>query len=86
MECLFPDFDYALANENGETKIVKRDEESAFLTKHLRSYGGDGKYEDYKVGRLLRNLSFSGKGLVSKPANPRSVILEGNDFFDHPPA
>jgi hypothetical protein len=82
MECLFPDFDYALANENGETKIVKRDEESAFLTKHLRSYGGDGKYEDYKVGRLLRNLSFSGKGLVSKPANPRSVILEGNDFFD----
>merc|ERR1711971_969707 len=41
-----------------------------------------GKYEDYRVGRLLRNLSFSGKGLVSKPANPRSVILEGNDFFD----
>ena len=82
MECLFPDFDYALAKENGETKVVKRNEASAFLTKHLRSYGGDGIYEDYKVGRLLRNLSFSGKGLVSKPANPRSVILEGNDFFD----
>ena len=82
MECLFPDFDYALAKQNGETKIVKRDEASAFLTKHLRSYGGDGIYEDYKVGRLLRNLSFSGKGLVSKPANPRSVILEGNDVFD----
>jgi hypothetical protein len=82
MECLFPDFDYALAKENGEQKILKRDEASAFLTKHLRSYGGDGIYEDYKVGRLLRNLSFSGKGLVSKPANPRSVILEGNDVFD----
>jgi hypothetical protein len=82
MECLFPDFDYALATADGETKVVKRNEASAFLTKHLRSYGGDGKYEDYKVGRLLRNLSFSGKGLVSKPANPRSVILEGNDFFD----
>ena len=82
MECLFPEFDYALANEAGETKIVKRNEASAFLTKHLRSYGGDGIYEDYKVGRLLRNLSFSGKGLVSKPANPRSVILEGNDLFD----
>ncbi|SVA40200.1 uncharacterized protein METZ01_LOCUS93054, partial [marine metagenome] len=82
MECLFPDFDYALATENGETRVVKRNEASAFLTKHLRSYGGDGEYEDYKVGRLLRNLSFSGKGLVSKPANPRSVILEGNDFFD----
>jgi hypothetical protein len=82
MECLFPDFDYALATEDGETKVVKRNEASAFLTKHLRTYGGDGNYEDYKVGRLLRNLSFSGKGLVSKPANPRSVILEGNDFFD----
>jgi len=82
MECLFPNFDYALRNSQGETKVVRRDEASAFLTKHLRSYGGDGKYEDYQVGRLLRNLSFSGKGLVSKPANPRSVILEGNDFFD----
>ena len=82
MECLFPDFDYALKSAAGETKVIKRNEASAFLTKHLRSYGGDGKYEDYQVGRLLRNLSFSGKGLVSKPANPRSVILEGNDFFD----
>jgi len=82
MECLFPNFDYALADSNGNTRVVKRDEATAFLTKYLRSYGGDGKYEDYKVGRLLRNLSFSGKGLVSKPANPRSIILEGNDFFD----
>tara|TARA_Y100000310_G_scaffold339756_1_gene433467 strand:+ start:38 stop:1540 length:1503 start_codon:yes stop_codon:yes gene_type:complete len=82
MECLFPDFDYALTAPDGSTKVVSRDEASAFLTKHLRSYGGSGEYENYRVGRLLRNLSFSGKGLVSKPANPRSVILEGNDFFD----
>jgi hypothetical protein len=82
MECLFPNFDYALKNSKGETRVIKRDQASAFLTKHLRSYGGNGKYEDYQVGRLLRNLSFSGKGLVSKPANPRSIILEGNDFFD----
>lgn len=82
MECLFPNFDYALRSSKGELKVIKRNEASAFLTKHLRSYGGDGKYEDYQVGRLLRNLSFSGKGLVSKPANPRSIILEGNDFFD----
>jgi hypothetical protein len=82
MECLFPDFDYALTASDGSTKVVPRDEASAFLTKHLRSYGGSGEYQNYRVGRLLRNLSFSGKGLVSKPANPRSVILEGNDFFD----
>ena len=77
-ECLFPDFDYALLDGTNMTKVIKRNEASAFLTKHLRSYGGDGTYENYKVGRLLRNLSFSGKGLVSKPANPRSVILDGN--------
>ena len=82
MECLFPDFDYALAKEDGTTSVIPRNEASAFLTKHLRSYGGSGKYQDYSVGRLLRNLSFSGKGLVSKPANPRSVILEGSEFFD----
>jgi hypothetical protein len=82
MECLFPSFDYALKNSQGQTKVIQRDQASAFLTKHLRAYGGNGEYEDYKVGRLLRNLSFSGKGLVSKPANPRSIILEGNDFFD----
>jgi len=82
MECLFPEFDYALTAEDGKTSVVPRNEASAFLTKHLRSYGGTGKYQNYQVGRLLRNLSFSGKGLVSKPANPRSIILEGNEFFD----
>lgn len=75
MECLFPSFDYAMQGSDGSTKVVKRDETSAFLTKHLRAYGGTGKYEDFKVGRLLRKLSFSGKGLVRNPANSRSVIL-----------
>lgn len=82
MECLFPDFDYALIGEDGQSRVIKRAEASAFLTKHLRAYGGTGKYENFKVGRLLRNLAFSGKGLVSKPANPRSIILDGNEFFD----
>ena len=59
MECLFAGFDYALIDPQGGSKIVKRDEESAFLTKHLRSYGGTGEYEGHKIGRLLRNVSFS---------------------------
>jgi uncharacterized coiled-coil protein SlyX len=82
MECLFPAFDYALQTAEGETKIIERNEASAFLTKHLRAYGGEGIYENYRIGRLLRNLAFSGKGLVSKPANPRSIILDKNDLFD----
>jgi uncharacterized coiled-coil protein SlyX len=75
MECLFAGFDYALMDEKGRAKLLPRNEASAFLTKHLRSYGGTGEYQGYKVGRALRQISFSGKGLVSKPANPRSIIL-----------
>tara|TARA_R100000306_G_scaffold62171_3_gene67434 strand:+ start:1334 stop:2800 length:1467 start_codon:yes stop_codon:yes gene_type:complete len=82
MECLFPNFDYALESSEGETKVVHREEASAFLTQHLRAYGGNGEYEGYKVGRLLRSISFSGKGLVARPANPRSVILNGNKDFN----
>jgi hypothetical protein len=80
MECLFAGFDYALTNDNGDKKILARSEESSFLTKHLRAYGGNGEYEGYKLGRALSNIAFSGKGLVSKPANPRSVILKSVAF------
>ena len=75
MECLFAGFDYALTSDEGTSKLLARNEDSAFLTKHLRAYGGPGEYQGYKIGRALSNISFSGKGLVSKPANPRSVIL-----------
>jgi hypothetical protein len=78
MECIFAGFDYALLDEEGNAKLLERNEGSAFLTKHLRAYGGTGEYEGYKIGRSLRDMTFSGKGLVSKPANPRSVILDAS--------
>ena len=81
MECLFSGFDYSIKSQDGSTKVIARNEASAFLTKHLRAYGGTGEYEGYQVGRLLRDISFSGKGLVSKPANPRSVILDSSKAF-----
>ena len=81
MECLFAGFDYALLDEQGSAKLLERNEGSAFLTKHLRAYGGNGEYEGYKIGRSLRDISFSGKGLVSKPANPRSIILDSSRAF-----
>jgi hypothetical protein len=56
-------------------RIIERNEKTAFLTKHLRAYGGKGEFEGSKLGRVLRRIVFSGKGLVSKPANPESVIL-----------
>jgi hypothetical protein len=75
MECVFRNFDYALISPDGSHEVIARTEDSAFLTKHLRAYGGSGTYEGYQVGRILRDLFFSGKGLVDKPANPRSKIL-----------
>jgi hypothetical protein len=82
MECLFNGFDYALVDSEGNSKLLERNESSAFLTKHLRAYGGTGEYEGHKVGRALRDISFSGKGLVSKPANPRSIIFKCSKAFN----
>ena len=81
MECFFKGFDYGLLNgDTGEYKILARNEETAFLTKYLRAYGGEGKHQNYKLGRVLRNITFSGKGFVNKPANPESIIFTKNDF------
>jgi len=74
MECYFRGFDYALINGD-KIEVVARNEKTAFLTKHLRAYGGSGVYQSKKLGRVLRNVVFSGKGLVENPANPESVIL-----------
>ena len=79
MEALFSNFDYALTDAQGEQNIVHRNEETAFLSKHLRSYGGAGEYEGFRVGRLMRNLTFSGKGLVENPGNPESIIFKHED-------
>lgn len=82
MECLFPGFDYALITPTGEHKVVARNEESAFLTKHLRIYGGSGEWNGNKIGRMLRGFAFCGKGLVDNPANERSIILSSAKNFD----
>lgn len=88
MEAIFNDFDYAV-EKDGETIVIARDEESSFLTQYLRSYGGQGTFDGYKIGRLLKDITFSGVGLVDNPANPRSVIKTSNfqvanlnDVFD----
>ena len=81
MECFFKGFDYGLINKStGEYKVLSRAEDTAFLTKHLRAYGGVGEYQDHKIGRVLRQITFSGKGFVDKPANPESVIFTQNSL------
>jgi hypothetical protein len=81
MECFFRGFDYGLINKtNGSYHILPRNEETAFLTKHLRAYGGAGEHQDYKIGRVLRGITFSGKGFVNRPANPESIIFTKDDL------
>lgn len=76
MECFFNGFDYGLIDKStGEYKILSRNQETAYLTKYLRAYGGMGEHQNYKLGRVLRNITFSGKGFVNKPANPDSIIF-----------
>jgi FtsZ-binding cell division protein ZapB len=82
MEAIFKGFDYGIKDSNGVMQIVQRNEKTAFLTKHLRAYGGSGKYEDHLVGRLLRNITFNGKGYVDSPANPQSIIFDKNTSFN----
>ena len=69
MEAWFNDYDYKVG-----TKIVARNEETAFLDKHLRANGGNGLFRDVNVGRVLRNIVFGGVGIVANPANEDSVI------------
>jgi hypothetical protein len=84
MECFFRSFDYGLIDKNnGSFQQIPRSEETAFLTKYLRAYGGVGEYQNHKIGRILRKISFTGKGFVDKPANPDSIIFTKDDInFD----
>lgn len=83
MEAWFDDYDYGFYNLNEKIeKIIARNQSTNFLDKHLRAYHGVGKYVDpdagkeMRIGRVLKSITFGGCGLVSKPANKRSVISD----------
>lgn len=80
MEALFSNFGYAIKKPGSEDiHLIDRDDESAWMTQFLRVYGGPGKIKvkdkEYRIGRWLRNITFSGVGCVHNPANPESIIL-----------
>ncbi len=85
MECHFEDFDYALFHdESGELKVIARNEETSWLSAMLIWCGGDGYWEmtdengikkNYRLGRYLKGITFTGKGFVKNPANVDSIIL-----------
>lgn len=76
MECYFKDYDIIVDN----IIIPKVEAKKAGLIKAVdnavKVVEGDKTIGIKKVGRVLRNMLFSGCGLVETPANPDSVILE----------
>lgn len=69
MEAWFTDYYYLVGS-----KVVARNENTAFLDRALRANGGTGSYAGERVRRALRNITFGGKGIVARPANTPSVI------------
>jgi len=77
MECRFHDFDFMLEDMNtSERFLVKKSKDTMFLIKKLRRFGGNGVYENYRVGMVLRKIKFVGVGITPKPANPASKVVD----------
>lgn len=75
MECLSPNFDYLFIDSEGSRSIIKRSEETAYLSKHLKRFKGSGEFNGKRIYCVPRQLWFSGKGLTTNPANPKSKIV-----------
>lgn len=69
IECRFRKFDYAIGSKDS-FRIVERNRETAHLTKHLKAYGGNGRFQGQQIGRVLRGISFSTQGLVGPTVIP----------------
>lgn len=82
MECFFRGFDYGIIDKTtGQYKVLSRNDDTSHLTKYLRAYGGKGEHNNYKIGRVLRDITFSGKGFVDKPANIDSIIFSRSELM-----
>jgi hypothetical protein len=84
MEALHDDFDYALAPAGAEwtdvdlaqVEFVRRTKDTAFLSAHLSRYNprATNTYKGKRLGQVLRQITFAGKGFVPVPANPKSAV------------
>jgi len=76
MECYYKDYDVIVDNV-----IIPKTEAKALgligaINKVVRVVEGNKAKGDHRVGRVLRDMLFSGCGIVKNPANPDSIILE----------
>ncbi len=78
MECFFKDFDIKVGDQ-----IITRDEAQALgynpddlIGGFVRIMAGNKALGKHFVSRVLRQITFSGMGIVKNPANPHSIIME----------
>ena len=78
MECYFKDFDIKVGEQ-----IITRDEAMSLgynpddlIGGFVKVMAGQKALGKHFVSRVLRNLTFSGMGIVKNPANPHSIIME----------
>jgi hypothetical protein len=76
MECFFEDFGYALRkDDDSEIIFLDRSDANSKMSKDLLAFGGKGitqyKGQRYQIGRWLKNITFSGQGVVYEPANKK---------------
>jgi len=78
MECFFKDFDIKV----GDTIISRQEAETLgydpqdLIGGFVKVMAGTKVLGKHLVSRVLRNITFSGMGIVKNPANPESIILE----------
>jgi len=78
MECFFQDFDIKI----GEQIITRQEAEvlgynpQDLIGGFVKVMAGNKALGKHLVSRVLRNITFSGMGIVKNPANPHSIILE----------
>ena len=76
MECFYRDFDIKVGDmiiPRDQAKVLGYDE---LVGQVVRLKSGGAELGFYLVGRVLRDIHFSGVGIVENPANERSVIME----------
>ena len=89
MECMFDDFGYAIRPKNGDSSqsvsLIPRNEETSWLTAYLKMYKGKGEINlngvVYRIGRWLRQITFTGVGFTPKPANAPSILFD--NYISH---
>lgn len=78
MECFFRDFDIKI----GENIITRQEAEtlgynpSELINGFVKVVAGQKALGKHFVARVLREITFSGMGIVKNPANPHSIVLE----------